>query len=661
MPESAAQPLLPGVGERRLPLPLWLPEGWRHALAGREVAVRVPEAARRRFQRLKRLPPSEWSVLHRRMPSADAHPGAYRVEYARYASQVMDTWARPWVREVWYCGVDQASKTNTMLSCLGWARRFAPGNAFYQMPDEASSDKIMGKKLIPLFRGSPTLAGYLSSRADDTGLGGITFADGVAVIPSWSGSLTSTATFSARYTFSDEIDKMKMVGREADPMDRIRKRTRTNRLHAKHFFASTPAGQWIYKGTLACQQVWAAAARCPHCGELVVMDEEHLALPQDATPETVKADPAGVEYACNACGVLWDEAARARAHERGAWVCTKGAEVRKPATVGFLLSAFPLPDVPLAHIAEVVLRARGGDLSARRDLAHGIKAVDYEEALADRKEDQVLLLRDDRPEGLVPSVPIAAITAVADMQKRGFWYKITAWGYGLEQESWLLKAGYVDSWEALRRLFYESEFPDVAGGRHVVTLRGMDSGGGESEQWADLSRTAEAYLFAAANPGLVLFKGVRTMSSAHRMTKLDRLPGTNKPLPQGVPLYTLNSKHYKDRLAAKLLVAPSDPGAWHLHSGYPAEHVDLLARDPGARVEHNLGELARQLCVEGKDEKAGFWVNPKHRANHLWDCGYYELALVDIAQVKLWKPPGEEPKPAPPRAKPAPAKPTSLW
>lgn len=646
------------LAPHRLPVPGWLPPAWREAVAGRTVALRIPEAVRRRFRRPARIPPSEWSVRHRRMPAADAHPGAYREEFARYASQVMDTWAQPHVREVWYCGVDQASKTNTMLSCLGWSRVYAPGNVFYQMPDEASSDKIMGKKLIPLFRGTPSLAHYLSARADDTGLAGITFADGVGVIPSWAGSLTSTATFSARYTFSDEIDKMKLVGREADPMDRIKKRTRTNRLHAKHFFASTPAGAWIHKGTLACVQVWEAAARCPHCRELVVMDEEHLSIPQDATPETLAAagPESGVEYACNACGVLWDEEARARAYEKGGWVCVKGAHERKPATVGFHLSAFPLPDVPLVQIAQTILKAKAGDLSARRDLAHGIKAVDYEEALADRKEDQVLLLRDDRPEGLVPSVPIAAITAVADLQKRGFWYSIRAWGYGLELESWLLKAGYVDSWEALRKLFYESEYPDVQGGKHVVTLRGMDSGGGESEQWADLSRTAEAYLFAAANPGVVLFKGVRSMSSAHRLTKLDRLPGTNKPLPQGVPLYTLNSKHYKDRLAAKLLVAPSDPGAWHLHSGYPAEHLELLARDPGAKVEHNLGELARQLCVEGKDEKGGFWVNLKKRANHLWDCAYYELALVDIAQVKLWKPRPEAPaahavRPPPPREK----------
>lgn len=658
MPREARAPELPGV---QVPLPLrpWLPPAWRAAVAGRCIELAIPAVVRRRVKRPAPIPPSEWSVRYRRMPGADAHPGAYRPEFARYAARVMDTWAQPWVREVWFCGVDQAGKTNTMLSCLGWSIEHAPGNVFYQMPDEASSDRIMGKKLIPMLRGTPRLAAHLSPRADDTGLGGVTLHSGVSIIPSWAGSLTSTATFSAKYTFSDEIDKMKMVGREADPMDRIRKRTRNQRF-AKHFFASTPAGGWIHAGTRACVQVWEAAARCPGCGVLVVMDLDHLVLPEGATVDRLKADPGAVEYACNACGVLWTEADRAEAYARGGWVCVKGQAERRPTDVGFVQGALPLPDVPMAAIASTLVRARGGDLSARRDLAHGIQAIDYTEELADRAEDQILQLRDDRPEGLVPATPIACITAVADMQKRGFWFSIRAWGFGLEAESWLLKSGFVDSWEALRQLFYQSAFHDVHGTEYVVTLRGIDSGGGVSEPWADLSRTAEAYLFAAANPGLVLFKGMRTMANPYRVSHQDRVPGTNRPLPKGVPLYLLNTKHYKDRLAAKLLVAPADPGAWHLHSGYSAEQQALLARDPGAQITHNLGDLARQLCVEGRDDR-GWWVNPKNRPNHLWDCATMELALVDLAQVKHWKPTAA-PVAAPPAAAsaPRPRRPT-LW
>lgn len=648
MMPTLAIDIQPGlIEDRRLPLRPWMPPHWRRALAGARVDLRVSDPVRLRCRRPKRILPSEYSRLFRRMPDSDSHPGKWRVEFARQSVKVMDTWALPWVREVWFCGVDQMSKTNTMIGCIQWSIEHAPGNIFYQMPDEASSSKIMDSKINGGLRATPRMAKYLSPRADDTGLAKTTLVNGVTILPAWSGSPSSTAIFSALYTFTDELDKCKMVGKEASPVARIKKRTR-NKKFGKHFFAGTPAGQWLYKETTACVQVWVLAARCPDCGDLIVMDEDHVVIPGGATVEDIKANPSIIEYACS-CGVLWNEDVRAEACRQGDWLCIKGENATRPESVGFLGPAFPLAEVPLAEIAVTILKARSGDTSAKRDLAHGIKAVDADETIVDRKEDQILRLRDDRPEGLVPSVPIAAITAVADMQKRGFWFKITAWGYGLEQESWLLRTGFVDSWDALRKLFYETEFRDVRGNRYVVTMRAIDSGGGESEDYVDISRTGEAYLFACANPGLVLFKGVRTMASPYILKTVDRLPGTNKPLPGAPQLYTLNSKHYKDTLAAKLMVDPNSPGAWHLHSGYSAEQQELLLRDPSVKLDHNLAELAKQMCVEGKDDKGGFWINPKRRANHLWDASYMELALVDIAQMKFWKQPSARPEQSGPR------------
>jgi phage terminase large subunit GpA-like protein len=285
-----------------------------------------------------------------------------------------------------------------------------------------------------------------------------------------------------------------------------------------------------------------------------------------------------------------------------------------------------IPMIPLTEIAHKKLLAKTSSHEAKTDYSHGYKVVDHEDELSDRKEAAILLLKDGRREAELPAVPFAAITATADMQKRGFWYKITAWGFGLEQESWLLKAGFVDSWEALRKLFYESEFRDAAGNPHVITLRIIDSGGGESDE-SELSRTAEAYLFAYQNPGILLGKGQQRMTRHFSVSDLDKIPGTNKALPGGLKLYNLNATHFKDRLAGKLQVNPADPGAWHLH-----RDVDE--------------DFARQICVEGKDER-GLWQNPKKKANHIWDCSYMELALVEIAQVKLWARPdaaGQGPK-----------------
>lgn len=564
------------------------------------------------------VPPSVWSVRDRRMPAADSHPGAYKVEFARFAAKVMDTWAQPWVREVWFCGVDQASKTNTMLSCIGWSRRHAPGNIFYQMPDEASSDKIMGKKLIPMLRGTPCLAQYLSPRADDTALGGVTFADGIGIIPSWAGSPTSTATFAALHTFTDELDKCKMVGKEASPVDRIRKRNRTKRF-GKNFFSSTPAEGWIYDGTMACVQVWVAAGRCPVCGDLIVMDEDHIVIPQGATEESIKADPTCIEYACT-CGAPWDEEARQKAYERCDWVCIKGAEIKKPVDVGFLLSAFPLPDVPMTTIAQTILRARSGDLSAKIDLAHAIKAENHKEVHAERKEDAILLLRDDRPAGLVPA-EADALSLQVDTQDNGFWYTVRAWRFGLDLKSWLVKCGFVpsaraDDFSAIDTV-RTAEYVGESGKVYRIQAGIVDTGG---------HRTAEVYDWCKRT-GMMPAKGASNRKAQPvTVGNIERYPGTNKAIPGGLKLYHLDTHYHKDMLSNKLAIDPSDDGAWLLHSGLS---LDQLAMQKAHNLPqaHNLEQYARQMCAEYRDER-NLWQCADNKANHYWDCEQMGLALV---------------------------------
>ena len=620
MPNTATDQQIDLLERPRQPLRPWLPARWRQAVAGRTVELHIPGPVRRRCHKPKRIPPSLWSVRRRRMPAADSHPGAYRQEFARFAAKVMDTWAQPWVREVWFCGVDQASKTNTMLSCIGWSVEHAPGNIFYQMPDEASSDKIMGKKLIPMLKGSPSLAVHLSPRADDTSLGGVTLTNGVSIIPSWAGSPTSTATFSALYTYTDELDKARMVGKEANPVARIRKRARNKRF-GKHFFSSTPAGAFIYEGTMACVQVWAAAGRCPECGELIVMDEDHVVIPDGASEEGIKADPACIEYACNACGALWDETARALAYERGDWVCIKGADVAKPVDVGFLLSAFPLPDVSLADIAKTIKRARSGDLSAKRDLAHGIKAVDYRDTQSDRKESAILRLCDDRHAGVVhPETDI--LTLSVDTQDAGFWFTLRGWRYGEDLKSWLVKAGYLPSisasdFSALDALI-DAIYRDPAGREFRIAYGIIDSQG---------HRTSEVYQWCKRS-GVFAARGAQGRKSRPiTINKQDYFPGGNRPIPGGLNLYNLDTHFHKDVLSNKLLIDPSDPGAWVLHSGYSAIQVMLMEKNPGIQLGNGLEDYARQMCVEVRSEQ-GLWDNPQNKANHLWDCEQQQVALA---------------------------------
>jgi phage terminase large subunit GpA-like protein len=593
-----------------------------NTLDGYDVDFDIPTSLKFRLRKPRKIKVSDWAEQHR-VVTDGAHDGPWRHEYAPHTVKIMDTFGLPWVREIWFCGVEQSGKTNTMINCIGWAIDRSPGDIFYLMPTEETAAKVTGGKLIPTLKRSPELAQYVSERVDDTTMTKIVLKHGVTIHPAHSNSPSSLATFTAKYCFCDETDKYPaMAGKEADPITLIKKRNRTFKGRYKRFFASTPAQSYIWKGAQDCHQLYEYRLKCPDCGELIHADAEHLDIPKGITPEQAELTPIG--YVCNECAAVWDEAKREKAIRGGKWVCIKGQDELRPAKVGFHHRAWDCLDITLSEIAAAWLKSKTGDMVSQIAWANGYEAENYAPEIKVQTSDAILRLRDDRPEGLIPSVPVAAITGVFDMQKRGFWYSIRAWGFGLEQESWQLKYGYVESWNALQTILWESEFKDMAGKSYQITYRLGDSGGGESEGDSDLSRTAESYLFACKNPGLLLWKGKRVMTSKFQNPKtLDRLPGTNKPLPGSPLLYVANVTHYKDRLAAKLQIEPCDPGAWHLHKD----------------ASENF---ARQMTAEYKD--GSYWECAKNKDNHLWDCSVMELALVDFMGVNTMRPASNKPK-----------------
>jgi len=79
-----------------------------------------------------------------------------------------------------------------------------------------------------------------------------------------------------------------------------------------------------------------------------------------------------------------------------------------------------------------------------------------------------------------------------------------------------------------------------------------------------------------------------------------------------------------------------------LHSGFTAEQLAALKRDPGTQQSHNLEAYARQMCAEGRDER-GLWQCPDGKANHLWDCAQMGLALAMYLGWQHARRPGTDP------------------
>jgi len=613
------------ISARTLPVPEFLPEHIRRGLSGKEVAFDLAKPVRMRLRSPEKIRVSEWAERFR-IVAEGAHEGLWRHELAPHTVKIMDTYGLPWVREVWFCGVEQSGKTNTMINCLGWAIDCDPGNAFYLMPTEDTSAKVVGGKLKPTLQRSPRLARYLSDRQDDTTLARINLRHGVTILPAWANSPSSLATWTAKHCFGDEVDKYPALsGREADPITLLKKRNRNYKGRFKRMFCSTPAGMFIYKGMLNCHQVWEFRVVCPECGEEIRMDADHLVIPEGATAEQIERD--GCSYACNGCGVEWDDDDRESAIRAGRWVCVQGAEVSRPAKVGFHHRAWECLDVPLAEIGAAWVKSNTGDMAAKIAWANGYEAVDYVEEKVDRDEEQILLLCDDRPTGIVPAAPIVSLLLTVDTQSTYFWYVLRAHGYGMDQESWMVRCGQLQTFEAIERLMYELDFLDANGVAYRVGAVAIDTGGTQKEG-EDTSRTYQVYDWARNHPMVYPFKGAKRQAAPFRVSHVDFFPGTNKPIPGGLKLYNINSNFYKDELSRRLLIPPTDPGAFHLHSGFEAHHLQ-----ESLRPANGLKEYARHMTAEYRDER-GQWLTLQHRRHDYWDCEVYQIALADILDLR---------------------------
>lgn len=597
------------------PMPDFIPDHIASRIGGKRYQLaRIPAVIRRRMRTPEKIKVSEHAAKYRVVTEAP-HDGPWRHDLSPHTVKIMDTFSLPWVREIWFCGVEQSGKTNTMLNCLHWAADVDPGDIYYLMPTEDTSAKVTAGKIIPMVKASKKLAKYLTGKTDDATLSRIKLSHGVTIRPAHANSPSSMATFAAKHCFGDEVDKFpERAGQEADPITLIKKRNRLYKGRYKRFFASTPAGRFIYNGMLACMQVWEHRLYCPHCHELIKMDGEHLVLPEGIEADAIDSSTE-ISYVCNHCDSIWSDLDRDRAIRAGRWVCIKG-DVARPTRVGFHHRAWECLDVPLYEIAAAWLRAETGSVADKVAWANGYEAVDYVHEQKDREEDYILRLRDqERPRGVVPANTYSLVILV-DTQRLGFHYQVWAYHWGRDLSVSIIDNGFLESFTALKDLAAKS-YQDAEGKDYRCQVGFIDSGGGTNPEKPKHSRTVEVYEFCRRNPLFRPLKGRRTMEAGWNVKRMDFYPssvGKKIPIPGGLNLYTINVTLWKDELDRKLQIEPGDAGGFTLHAAVGKE-------------------WAKQLCAEYRDER-GYWQCPKGKDNHHWDICVYGLALADIIGVR---------------------------
>lgn len=603
------------------PLPDFFPQRLRRACVGKRIQYRLTSAVRERMQVPENITVAEWSEKYRHVTAIDAHPGRWRNDLLPHAVRPMEVISRHHVQQLWLCWPERAGKTNVILNATMCQvdRGVDSGNVFWLMPTENEAKKALGERIIPALKATPRTARLLSNYADDTTRTLVRFRHGPRLFPAWANSAATVSSFFGRLNIADEIDKFDTsgVGKETDILTLFFKRGR-DRSDSKFLFASTPAGAYIYKRTMACRQVWEWRNRCPHCGDHITMDAEHFVIPDGATAEDIAHGLHPITYACNSCGAEWSESDRRQAYFDGDWFCTKGADDKAPETIGFHLTAYPLPNIPFREIAEKIVMARTGSRTDKVALANGYDVKDHEEELSTRKEDTIFALRDDRPRGLVPSDTDILLAGI-DTQQRGFYYELRAFKYGFETASAQVREGFAENFDELVKALWIDEHTDIDGKAYPVAAAFIDSGGTTGD--FGVSRTHEVYEFCFRNRHRKIYpiKGFAADPNNPRTEKLIRkeqeyYPGTKRKIPGFLVRYNIHVNYYKQWLSDKLNKTRDDPGAWVMHSEISDRY-------------------ARQMVAEYSDDR-GFWNCPRGKENHFWDCSVYLLALADMMQLK---------------------------
>lgn len=559
----------------------------------------------------------QWADRNRRLdPLTSAEPGPWSTSRTPYLREIMNSFADPAIEDVTILASTQVGKTECILNMLGYAMDEDPGPALFVTARIEDIKTIAIDRIKPMVDLSPTLRAHKTIYSDDVSKSGIKL-DNMILYMAGSNSPAGLSSRPIRYLFMDELDKYpKFSGKEADPVSLATERTRTfwNRKIVK---ASTPTT----KDGLIYREFHKSDKRryyvpCPHCGAYQVLMFAHIKWGTERDPENVKENRLAY-YECEFCKEKIEDVDKNKMLLAGVWV-PDGCEVLNggkitgpiPKTTrrGYWINCLYSPWLTWSDIAAKFLESQD-EISKLMNFVNSWLAEIWEEKTEETKEDKLRTLVQQYPEGMIPD-GVMVLTAGIDVQKRHFVFVIRGWGY--DEESWLIRANFAESWPQLESVLFKTQFVKKTGNPMQIRLANFDTG----------YRTDEVYDFVRRwRDRARAIKGVDELPGApYTVTRIDRNPKTGAPIPGGLSLYRLDTSVYKDKLSRLI---SSDPNALHLFDTPMDDYFKHMT------AEHK---------VIIRDKKTGkTWQEWRLKSealkNDFWDAEVYSAAAADMLYV----------------------------
>ena len=544
------------------------------------------------------LKPSEWAEQNIRIPIGNAVPGLIRFDHAPYQREPLDMTANPFCNRITLMWSAQVGKTTLALCAQAFKIGQDPQSQIMMQPSQGDLGTWLETKFNPLVASNDELERLIAKPRGREGVNNQRMKSypGGFLMFSWSGSAKTMRGRSAPFIVCDEVDGYDK-STEGHPVSLLWQRAATFGDRRKLLEISTPT----IKGASWIESAFEAGDRryfhvpCPHCGDSQTLRWSNV-IWDEGKPDTAK-------YACNSCGVLWNDGERIAAIRKGEWVATDEFTGHVSYHLNEMYSCFR----KLGDIAQSFL-----DKKHTNDLQTfvNVSLAETWEEQGEGVEEHVIKQRAEDWGDKVPE-QVAVLVAGVDVQDDRLEVEILGVGRDLEQWSvdYQTLQGDPSSpavWEHLDSVLF-AEYETHDGRLLNIRSTAIDTGG---------HHTQATYRYIKAREGRRVF-GIKGIGGEGK-------PLVGRPSRNNIGkihLFPVGSDTAKEAVFGHLRITDPGPGYCHFPIDRPDEYFEQLTAE--RRVTRYVrGHAKRQ------------WVKKRAR-NEALDVRCYALAALSISGINV--------------------------
>ena len=554
----------------------------------------------------EKLTVSSWAERYRILGENSHFKGKWSHDITPYLVGIMDAFNDPYIQEINFCKSTQVGGTEVMINMMGWIIMCDPAPVMIVYPTDDLAKEISSERIKPSLCRTPEIKEkFYHNSSKDLNLR----FKGMSILLRGSNSPSKLASFSIKYLFFDEIDKMEGASKkEASPYNLAKERTRTYTYSKKIYTCSTP--------TLKTNYVWQIHENadeqreyfvpCPHCGEYITLKWKQIKFPKpDDGKEISYAERAkAAVYVCQECGCLITDKDKIAMLRKGEWRVVKKKGVGKARKVSFWINALYSRFLTWEEIALEFLDSFE-DPEKLQNFVNSWLAEPWEDTKLKTSTELVMERQTELPQFIVPDWA-KMMTGGVDVQESCVYWTIRAWGDGITSQNIAHGQEYsLNDIETIMNLEYQKE----NGEKMIVNLTLIDSG-----YSAD-----EVYDFCANNSDWALpVKGASNPMQTHYKITTVNKTGSKA---YGIQLVIVDGGKYKDMIAGRMQ-KKNGRGSWMVYKDCDEEYAEQVTSEHKISVRN--GQKIQQIWTPKKT----------HVDNHYLDAEVYAMAAADTRGVR---------------------------